>query len=135
MDVLVVDNDEDDLSDIASGAAKAGASSVRRFASEKDVVNYLKTVDESGECVPDFLLVDLKMERQDSGVRVVNFIRKTERFRHIPVIVISSTEDAGEVISCYIAGANSFVDKGDGNDFEDRITKVANYWINIVRLK
>ena len=56
------------------------------------------------------ILLDLKMPRMD-GRAVLRELRSRPETRHIPVVVVSSSDQPSDVRDCYELGANSFVVK------------------------
>lgn len=58
----------------------------------------------------DMALVDLSMPRVD-GFRLIALIRSTPRLRKLPIIVLSSLNDAAAVEEAYALGADAFLSK------------------------
>lgn len=58
----------------------------------------------------DLIFLDLVMEGM-SGMEVLTSLKSDARYRHIPIVVISGTEDAGAVAECMAAGASAFLPK------------------------
>lgn len=59
---------------------------------------------------PDILLLDLEMPRLD-GFETLQRLRADERFAHLPVIVVTSREDAAVIDRAYDLGATFFTVK------------------------
>jgi two-component system response regulator len=74
-----------------------------------ELVDYLKTHAQPGR-VPKLILLDLKMPRMD-GRAALRELRSRPETRHVPVVVVSSSEQESDVRECYELGANSFVVK------------------------
>ena len=74
-----------------------------------ELVDYLATHVESGQ-VPKVILLDLKMPRMD-GRAALRELRSRRETRHVPVVIVSSSEQESDVRECYELGANSFVVK------------------------
>lgn len=60
--------------------------------------------------VPDLVLLDLEMPRMD-GFETLARLRADERFAHLPVIVVTSREDATAIDRAYELGATFFTVK------------------------
>ena len=74
-----------------------------------ELVDYLETHAQPGR-VPKLILLDLKMPRLD-GRAALRELRSRPETRHVPVVVVSSSEQESDVRECYELGANSFVVK------------------------
>jgi two-component system, chemotaxis family, response regulator WspR len=62
-------------------------------------------------CVePDLILMDVNMPDQD-GIQACRSLKERERFRHVPVIIVSGTDDLGKLNSAFDAGAVDFITK------------------------
>ncbi len=59
---------------------------------------------------PDIMLLDLEMPRMD-GFEVLERLRASETWRHLPVIVATGREDVGAIDRAFEAGATDFVIK------------------------
>ncbi len=59
---------------------------------------------------PVVVLLDLRMPQMD-GVQVLHKVKGDERTRSIPVIILTTSDDQGEINQCYAAGCNLYVVK------------------------
>lgn len=81
---------------------------------------------------PGLILLDIKMPKAD-GFAVLERIKADPHLRLIPVLMLTSTDDQGEVNRCYALGANSYVVKPVRYDeFQDRI-KALGLFLDVVR--
>ena len=73
---------------------------------------------------PGLILLDIQMPRMD-GYEVLSRIKRDERLRHIPVIMLTMTGDQREIDRCYEMGVNSYIVKPvDFEAFTDKIRKL-----------
>lgn len=83
---------------------------------------------------PRLILLDLKMPKLD-GIEVTRVIKSDESTRHIPVVIMTSSEEERDISRSYSLGANSYVVKPV--DFE-ALANVASqagfYWLAINKL-
>jgi two-component system response regulator len=104
---------EDDANDIAVAMRAFRRSSLEdRVCVLRDgveLVEYLETHNLRGRPLK-VILLDLKMPRMD-GRAVIRELRSREETRHIPIVVVSSSDQPSDVLECYELGANSFVVK------------------------
>ena len=74
---------------------------------------------------PALILLDLKL-RGERGVDVLTRIKQEARMAHIPVVILTSSDDATDVRTCYSAGANGYVVKP--GRFDDLVTLSLHLW-------
>jgi len=80
------------------------------------------------ECRPAVVLLDIKMPKID-GLEVLKRIRADERFRTIPVVILTSSREDRDLRESYRLGANAYVVKPVGFDeFLEAIKKVGDFW-------
>ena len=78
---------------------------------------------------PKFVLLDLKLPKVD-GLEVLRAIRKDERTRLIPVVVMTSSNEERDVIESYKLGVNSYVVKPmDFEGFSTAVAELGHYWL------
>lgn len=59
---------------------------------------------------PDLILLDIRLPKID-GYGVLQSLKNDKRFKSIPVIIVSSTADQGEVNYCYQLGVTGYIKK------------------------
>lgn len=78
---------------------------------------------------PSLIVVDLKLPGV-TGFEVIERIRSEASTRTTPIVVLTSSADAGDMIRSYELGANSFVRKPvDATEFSEVVMQVAMYWL------
>ena len=83
---------------------------------------------------PDLILLDLNMPRMN-GYEFLAAIKNIERFKSIPVVVLTTSDVESDIRDSYQLGAASYITKPTGIDqFISVINKISEYWINIVSL-
>lgn len=83
---------------------------------------------------PDIILLDLNLPKIN-GREVLKTIKEDENLSIIPVIVLSSSEDAADIKESYSLNANSFVTKPVRvEDFVTVVSSIEQFWIEIVKL-
>ncbi len=81
---------------------------------------------------PGLLLLDIKMPKVD-GFTVLEKVKADPQLRMIPVLMLTSTDDQGEVNKCYALGANNYVVKPVRyEEFQDRLRAIG-LFLDIVR--
>ena len=75
------------------------------------------------------VLLDLKLPKVD-GLEVLRAIRKDERTRFLPVVVMTSAREDKDVVESYKLGVNSYVVKPmDFEAFSAAVAELGHYWL------
>ena len=78
---------------------------------------------------PKLVLLDLKMPRMD-GLQVLGRMKQDARTRGIPVVMMTSSREEGDMLASYSLGVNSFVVKPvDFDAFSETVAQVGMYWM------
>jgi two-component system response regulator len=76
-----------------------------------EALDYLiGTATQEPQALPELILLDLKLPKI-GGLALLRRLRAEERTRHVPVIVLTSSNEVKDILSSYDLGANSFVRK------------------------
>lgn len=79
-----------------------------RVSNGQQAVDYL--FDDHDDVEPTVVFLDLNLPILD-GYQVLKRIKSDHKTRKIPVVVISTTDDAREMERCYELGANAYISK------------------------
>ena len=78
---------------------------------------------------PRLVLLDLKMPRMD-GLEVLRQLKQDTRTRHIPVVMMTSSQEEGDLVASYSLGVNSYIVKPvDFDSFAETVAQVGMYWV------
>ena len=78
---------------------------------------------------PKLVLLDLKMPRMD-GLQLLEGMKADPEMRTIPVVMMTSSREEGDLLASYGLGVNSYVVKPvDFGEFAERISQVGMYWV------
>ncbi len=88
----------------------------------------------AGEPRPDLILLDLNLPRKD-GREVLEMIKKDDRFRRIPVVVLTTSEAEEDIQRAYNLYANCYVAKPvDLNQFMEAVKSIERFWLATAKL-
>lgn len=78
---------------------------------------------------PKLVLLDLKMPRMD-GLQLLETMKSDPHTRSIPIVMMTSSREEGDLLASYGLGVNSYVVKPvDFAEFAERIAQIGMYWM------
>jgi two-component system, response regulator len=79
--------------------------------------------------LPALVLLDLKLPKVD-GLEVLRRLRTHARTRTLPVVILTSSQEATDVATGYAQGCNSYVRKPvDFREFVEVVRQLKAYWL------
>jgi CheY-like chemotaxis protein len=129
--ILLVEDNEGDII-LTKEALKDGR--IRNNISvAKDGQQALEMLDAS-VTLPDLILLDINLPRVN-GFEVLAAIKKNDRLKSIPVIMLTTSGAQNDIMTSYSNYANCFITKPvDFNQFMDVVRSIEDFWISIVKL-
>ena len=77
---------------------------------------------------PDIILLDLNMPKM-SGIEFLTIIKSSDEFKHIPTIILTTSDNQKDLFECYRIGISGYVLKPlKYDDYVKKIESVLNYW-------
>lgn len=90
--------------------------------------------DDGAEGAADLILLDLNMPVMD-GRETMNNLRHDDALKHIPIIVLSTSDGQDDVRESYQLGASSYIVKPRSFDkLVDAMVRIENYWGELCEL-
>lgn len=84
---------------------------------------------------PGLVLLDLNLPYRD-GREVLAFLKSSEQFRRIPVVVLTSSRDPADIAQAYDLHANCYVAKPvDYDCFSERVRGIVGFWLSMTELR
>jgi CheY-like chemotaxis protein len=132
--ILHVEDDSNDVLLFQHACRKAQIPSTLQVVEDGDeAIAYLKGAGKFGDRekypMPQLVLLDLKLPRLN-GFEVLAWMRNEEKYRRMPVVVVSSSNHDADVRRAYDAGANSYLVKPvDFNGLVELAKALHSYWL------
>jgi CheY-like chemotaxis protein len=108
--ILLADDDAEDRSIIQDAMELLNAADVMEFAKNGEQLLELMKSHFNNSCLPCLIILDLNMPKIN-GTQTLSKLKNDERFRHIPVIIYSTSINPIEKEKCLLLGAHSFITK------------------------
>ena len=126
--VLIVDDDEDDQFLIKIAFEKDSAQYNLRFASDgRDVLENII----SPQVLPDLVLLDLNMPVMN-GFDVLMHLKSSPIYRHVPVVVLTTSANENDINRAYELGANTFITKPSNHQaLVELAEQIRLYWFSL----
>jgi len=137
--ILIVDDNSKDVELTVRALNKSEVRSeivvVRDGAEALDYLFADETLaDGGGRVLPSLILLDLKLPKID-GLEVLRRVRTDARTKHLPVVILTTSNEDGDLIEGYRLGANSYVRKPvDFDRFVDVAAQLGCYWLTLNEL-
>ncbi|MFZ2961279.1 MAG: response regulator [Candidatus Ozemobacteraceae bacterium] len=79
--------------------------------------------------MPVLILLDLKLPKID-GLQVLKRLRKDDRTRLLPVVILTTSKEEKDILTSYAYGANSYIRKPvDFVQFLETVRQLGLYWL------
>jgi len=134
VDVLLVEDNPDDV-ELALHAFNQHrfANNVHVCRDGVEAVHYLFG-ESAAELPPRLILLDFKMPRLN-GLEVLRRVRSEERTRHVPVIMLTASDEEPDMSRSYDLGANSYIVKPvDFKQLSEVVLQLGLYWLLLNRV-
>lgn len=106
---------------------------IRHFMDGQSALDYLfhrgAYADAAANPYPQVILLDLRLPRVD-GLEVLKTIKDTAELKHIPVVVLTTSEAERDVARAYDHHVNSYLVKPVGyEEFSELMEDLGFYWL------
>jgi two-component system response regulator len=132
--VLLVEDNDDDVELIMRSFEKHQLSDkIVITRNGQDALDYLlfkgSFVTRNRAEIPALILLDLKLPRVD-GLEVLRQIRSHPMTQYIPVVILTTSSQASDIMQSYQSGANSYIRKPvDYDHFKELTRQLGLYWL------
>src|SRR5690348_6888224 len=108
---------------------------VDRVSDGREALDYLRREGRFAEAHrPDLILLDLNMPRMD-GRETLAAIKSDEELKAIPVVILTTSGAAPDIVASYQQRANAYVTKPFGlDDFEATVRQIDRFYREVATL-
>ena len=134
-DILLVEDDATDAALVLRALDRGGfAHRVEHVSDGAQALEYIASssmFSQRDVSLPRIILLDLNL-RKLGGLQVLRQLKANDRTRSIPVIMLTSSKLAIELVESYKLGVNSYVIKPNEADrFAKVVQEISHYWLAI----
>jgi CheY-like chemotaxis protein len=132
--ILIVEDDRNDALLIQRALRRARVINPLQLVEDgEQAIQYLngdgQYADRSRHPLPELVLLDLHMPRV-SGLEVLSWIRDQPQFRLLPVVILTSSDQAPDASRAYELGANSYLVKpGNFDELNQMAKRLGASWL------
>jgi CheY-like chemotaxis protein len=137
--ILIADDDEDDRLMTKEALKEARLANDLYFVEDgEELMDYLHNrgqyKDKKKAPCPGLILLDLNMPRKD-GRQALKEIKADPKLKQIPIVVLTSSKEDGDITSTYDLGVSSYITKPvTFTALVEVMISLKSYWIDIVKL-
>lgn len=125
--LLVEDNPVDVDLTLRAFKSKNLANPIQIARDGEEALGFIQKWDK-GALLPLVILLDLKLPKVD-GLEVLRIIKSHERYKTIPIVVLTSSSENSDIESAYQLGVNSYIVKPVNFDnFVEVAEQIELYW-------
>lgn len=127
--LLIEDNEGDILLTIEALKSSKLFTKITVLRDGKAAIDFFSSVDNPAS-QPDLVLLDINLPKKN-GHEVLQFIKSSDRFRSLPVIMLTTSKSDKDILMAYKHNANCYITKPiEIAEFFVAISKIEDFWGN-----
>jgi len=134
INILLIEDNEGDIM-LTTEALEDGriVNNVNVIRDGEAAIEYFEALKEKTE-YPDMVLLDINLPKI-SGHEVLTYIKAHHLFKCIPVIMLTTSSSEKDIQTSYKNYVNCYITKPvDLSDFMQAVSKIEDFWLNIVTI-
>jgi CheY-like chemotaxis protein len=136
VEILLAEDNDDDILLIQESFAEAKIVNVLNVVRDgEEALAYLRREEEYKDAVmPGLLLLDINMPKMN-GFEVLREVKADPALRHLPVVMLTTSQNEADVVRSYSEGACSYIMKPARFEELGKVVKqFALYWALVARI-
>ncbi len=133
--ILIAEDSAFDRMILRRAFAAAGIDAELAFVSDgEELMSHLEAVVDGTEALPGIVLLDLHMPKMN-GREALQAIRADARMKHLPIVMLTTSDSEKHVREFYGLGANSYIVKpSQFDEVVATVRQLRDYWFGTARL-
>ncbi|MFP4466189.1 MAG: response regulator [Candidatus Goldiibacteriota bacterium] len=135
-EILLVDDNTADIELTKEVLEESGINTVfHAFTGAEKAMRFLKKQGEYG-CVPepDIIMIDINIPGEN-GLDLLEKIKTDETIKHIPVFMLTASEEKKDINRAYKLHANCYITKPAGfEEFLKIVKRIKEFWFETIKL-
>src|SRR5690606_8613955 len=128
LNIIIADDDPDDRMLILEALKENSWFGNICFAEDGEYLMQELYARKKNRDLPCLILLDLNMPRKD-GRQALEEIKNDQDLKHIPVIILSTSDSQEEILKSYKSGINTFFTKPSRySELSETIACIKSYW-------
>ena len=131
--LLIEDSEGDILLTVEALSDSKIVNEINVLKDGKEAIEFFES-GPTAEQLPDLILLDINLPMK-SGHEVLTYLKNNAAYRHIAVIMLTTSSSEKDISRAYDSYVNCYITKPiDASDFMDAVIKIEDFWISIVTL-
>ncbi len=131
--LLIEDNEGDILLTKEAFEDSKIAHHITTIRDGRQAISFFENLTDKQE-MPHLVLLDINLPKVN-GHEVLTFIKNSEKYKSIPVIMLTTSSAEKDILQSYKNHANCYITKSiDVADFMKTIAKIDDFWTNTVSI-
>lgn len=127
MDILLIEDDVIEVMKFKRVLSLIDDGNTYKFEMAENGEDALKILEKNSP-LPDIILLDLNMPKI-SGIEFLSILKNDVRFRHIPTLILSTSNNERDLLECFKIGISGYILKPlKYKEYVSKIEKVLAYW-------
>lgn len=127
--LLVEDNEGDVLLTCEALEEKLNIKNITVARNGNQAFQILKQFEKTS-VIPDIIVLDINLPHKN-GFELLDIVRRSKKLFHIPVIILTTSNNLNDQNKAKIYGANLYLIKPlEADEFESLAEQIKNFWLN-----